>query len=75
MKPKCTTRQPQRINRYFLRQVAANNRGIKLVGDLIQEYGLSVVHAYMAFIQVPTRTNSKPQPHQFLRSSRTAFPQ
>jgi N-methylhydantoinase B/oxoprolinase/acetone carboxylase alpha subunit len=33
-------------------QVAANNRGIQLVGALIKEYGLDVVHAYMAFIQV-----------------------
>lgn len=33
-------------------QVAANNRGIQLVGDLIAEYGLPVVHAYMGFIQV-----------------------
>ena len=32
-------------------QVAANNRGIQLVGALIKEYGLSVVHAYMGFIQ------------------------
>lgn len=32
-------------------QVAANNRGIQLVGALIQEYGLGVVHAYMSFIQ------------------------
>lgn len=32
-------------------QVAANNRGIHLVRDLIKEYGLPVVHAYMGFIQ------------------------
>jgi N-methylhydantoinase B/oxoprolinase/acetone carboxylase alpha subunit len=31
--------------------VAANNRGIQLVGALIKEYGLGVVHAYMGFIQ------------------------
>lgn len=32
-------------------QVAANNCGIKLVKDLIQEYTLDVVQAYMRFIQ------------------------
>lgn len=34
-------------------QVAANNKGISLVGDLIQEYGLPTVQAYMHHIQVP----------------------
>jgi Hydantoinase B/oxoprolinase len=34
-------------------QVAANNRGIQLVQDLISEYGLDVVHAYMRHIQAP----------------------
>lgn len=33
-------------------QVAANNKGIALVGDLIKEYTLPVVQAYMYFIQV-----------------------
>lgn len=33
-------------------QVAANNRGIDLVGDLIAEHSLPVVQAYMKFIQV-----------------------
>lgn len=32
-------------------QVAANNCGIKLVKDLIEEYKLNVVQAYMKFIQ------------------------
>lgn len=32
-------------------QVAANTRGITLVGELIAEYGLVIVHAYMAHIQ------------------------
>ncbi|KAJ3217826.1 hypothetical protein HDU67_007243 [Dinochytrium kinnereticum] len=32
-------------------QVAANQRGIVLVHDLIKEYGLEVVQAYMAFIR------------------------
>ena len=32
-------------------QVAANNCGIKLVKDLIEEYSLSVVQSYMEFIQ------------------------
>lgn len=33
-------------------QVAANHKGIKLVCELIDEYGLDVVQAYMAHIQV-----------------------
>ncbi|XP_052759152.1 5-oxoprolinase [Galleria mellonella] len=32
-------------------QVAANQRGIQLVGELIDQYGLDVVQAYMAHIQ------------------------
>ncbi|KAI8475487.1 MAG: Hydantoinase B/oxoprolinase-domain-containing protein [Monoraphidium minutum] len=32
-------------------QVAANTKGIALVGDLIREHGLGVVQAYMGFIQ------------------------
>lgn len=32
-------------------QVAANFRGIQLVGELIDEYSLAVVHAYMHYIQ------------------------
>lgn len=32
-------------------QVAANQRGIQLVGELIEQYGLDVVQAYMAHIQ------------------------
>ena len=33
-------------------QVAANNRGISLVKELIKEYSLDIVQAYMTFIQV-----------------------
>lgn len=33
-------------------QVAANQKGINLVHELIDEYGLEVVQAYMAHIQV-----------------------
>jgi 5-oxoprolinase (ATP-hydrolysing) len=33
-------------------QVAANNAGIRLLGELIQEYGLRHVEAYMHFIQL-----------------------
>lgn len=33
-------------------QIAANQRGIKLVSELIDEYGLEVVQAYMMHIQV-----------------------
>ncbi len=32
-------------------QVAANTRGIQLVGELIREYGLGVVSAFMGHIQ------------------------
>jgi len=32
-------------------QVAANNKGIYLVGELIEEYGLEVVQAYMFHVQ------------------------
>ena len=38
----------------MLLQVAANARGIQLVTDLIEEYGLGTVQAYMGFIQVLT---------------------
>lgn len=31
--------------------MAANFRGIQLVGELIEEYSLAVVHAYMRYIQ------------------------
>lgn len=33
-------------------QVAANQRGSQLVGELIDTYGLDVVQAYMGYIQV-----------------------
>lgn len=33
-------------------QVAANQRGSQLVGELIDSYGLHVVQAYMGYIQV-----------------------
>lgn len=36
-------------------QVAANQRGSQLVGELMDSYGLAVVQAYMGYIQV-TRT-------------------
>ena len=32
-------------------QVAANNSGIRLLGELVHEYGLKTVEAYMHFIQ------------------------
>ena len=32
-------------------QIAANNKGIRLVNELISHYGLKVVHAYMNYIQ------------------------
>jgi hypothetical protein len=33
-------------------QVAANQRGIVLIGELIEQYGLEVVQAYMVHVQV-----------------------
>ena len=36
----------------ILIQVAANQKGIHLVTELIDAYGLDVVQAYMGFIQV-----------------------
>ena len=32
-------------------QIAANNKGIQLVSDLIEEYSLAVVQSYMTYIQ------------------------
>eukprot|EP00927_Polykrikos_kofoidii_P049315 TRINITY_DN4338_c0_g1_i1.p1 TRINITY_DN4338_c0_g1~~TRINITY_DN4338_c0_g1_i1.p1 ORF type:complete len:1313 (+),score=238.34 TRINITY_DN4338_c0_g1_i1:525-4463(+) len=37
-------------------QVAANNRGVQLIWDLVQEYGLSVTQAYMRHIQANAET-------------------
>lgn len=37
-------------------QVAANQRGSQLVGELIDSYGLAVVQAYMGYIQVTVRS-------------------
>lgn len=39
-------------------QVAANQKGIQLVGELIGQYGLDVVQAYMGHIQVGLRTGA-----------------
>ena len=36
----------------FFHQVAANNSGIRLLQQLVREYGLFTVEAYMKFIQV-----------------------
>jgi 5-oxoprolinase (ATP-hydrolysing) len=44
-------------------QVAANQRGIMLVGELISEYGVEVVQAYMAFI----RNNAEQAVRTFLK--------
>jgi len=37
---------------YCCWQVAANQRGIVLIGELIEQYGLEVVQAYMVHVQV-----------------------
>lgn len=45
-------------------QVAANQKGIQLVSELIQQYGLEVVQAYMGHIQ----TNAEVAVRDMLRS-------
>lgn len=42
-------------------QVAANQKGIQLVGELIGQYGLDVVQAYMGHIQVGLGRGSRGQ--------------
>ncbi|XP_074059206.1 5-oxoprolinase [Macrotis lagotis] len=50
--PGCTGTRNLHDNLSDLRaQVAANQKGIQLVGELIGQYGLDVVQAYMAHIQ------------------------
>lgn len=43
-------------------QVAANQRGSQLVGELIDSYGLAVVQAYMGYIQVATKSRMRSRP-------------
>lgn len=50
-------------------QVAANQRGSQLVGELIDSYGLAVVQAYMGYIQV----TSKEEEQKFVLSTVAAF--
>lgn len=45
-------------------QVAANQKGIQLVGELIHQYGLNVVQAYMGHIQ----TNAEVAVRDMLKS-------
>lgn len=53
--PGCSGTRNLRDNLSDLRaQVAANQRGCQLVGELIASYGLEVVQAYMGYIQVCT---------------------
>ncbi|XP_057214169.1 5-oxoprolinase isoform X1 [Triplophysa rosa] len=50
--PECSGTRNLRDNLSDLRaQVAANQRGCQLVGELIDSYGLEVVQAYMGYIQ------------------------
>lgn len=42
-------------------QVAANQRGSQLVGELIDSYGLAVVQAYMGYIQVTSKSKEEEQ--------------
>lgn len=51
--PECSGTRNLHDNLSDLRaQVAANQRGSHLVGELIDSYGLAVVQAYMGYIQV-----------------------
>uniref|UniRef100_A0A671NK89 5-oxoprolinase-like n=1 Tax=Sinocyclocheilus anshuiensis TaxID=1608454 RepID=A0A671NK89_9TELE len=51
--PGCSGTRNLRDNLSDLRaQVAANQRGCQLVGELIASYGLEVIQAYMGYIQV-----------------------
>lgn len=48
-------------------QIAANNKGIRLVCDLIDEYSLSVVQAYMAHIQSTAETSVRDMLRHFAK--------
>lgn len=51
--PNCSGTRNLHDNLSDLRaQVAANQRGSQLVGELIDSYSLAVVQAYMGYIQV-----------------------
>lgn len=52
-------------------QVAANQRGSQLVGELIDSYGLAVVQAYMGYIQVTSK--SKQERRKFVLGTVAAF--
>lgn len=57
--PECSGTRNLHDNLSDLRaQVAANQRGSQLVGELIDHYGLAVVQAYMGYIQVATKGNA-----------------
>lgn len=76
--PGCSGTRNLRDNLSDLRaQVAANQKGIQLVTELIRLYGLPVVQAYMAHIQVgppqPRGTSPGP-PHIPSRSVTPAVP-
>lgn len=46
-------------------QVAANQRGSQLVGELMDSYGLAVVQAYMGYIQVTSGSKWKERTRWF----------
>lgn len=56
-------------------QVAANQRGSQLVGELIDSYGLAVVQAYMGYIQVTVRSkqNERKKKSKFGQLQRFGF--
>lgn len=59
-------------------QVAANQKGIQLVGELIGQYGLDVVQAYMGHIQVRQTLGVGAGPWAWVRApaaAQASFPQ
>lgn len=70
--PGCTGTRNLHDNLSDLRaQVAANQRGSQLVGELIDSYGLAVVQAYMGYIQVTSK--SKEEEPKFVLGTVAAF--
>ena len=50
-------------------QVAANNSGIRLLNELVGEYGLKVVQSYMGFIQHNAETSVRAMLKSFAKSN------
>mmetsp|Transcript_1761 Transcript_1761/g.2874 ORF Transcript_1761/g.2874 Transcript_1761/m.2874 type:complete len:1237 (-) Transcript_1761:767-4477(-) len=67
--PACTGTRCLADNLSDLRaQVAANNHGVHLVGSLIEEFNLDMVHAYMSHIQVNAENSVRQMLIEFCRT-------